>query len=164
MVDSRAWHGADGGQSEDIGAQSVSAKPRRQKSVRRGWQQSCQCVLPEPDVDDHGACVAVVRLPGDGVQEGEPLMSDHDSERTRRDVIRLGAAATAAVSLGVGHAEAQARAGGFLTDPEFATLDELSEMIIPTDAHSPGARAAKVAEFIDRQLAEAWDEKARTDW
>lgn len=91
-------------------------------------------------------------------------MSDHDNELTRRDMIKLGAAATAAVSLGVGHVEAQARAGGFLTESEFATLDELSEMIIPTDAHSPGARAAKVAAFIDGQLAEAFDEKDRTDW
>jgi hypothetical protein len=91
-------------------------------------------------------------------------MSGHDNELSRRDVIKLGAAATAAVSLGVGDVAAQARAGGFLTEGEFATLDELSEMIIPTDAHSPGARAAKVADFIDRQLAEAWDEKPRTDW
>jgi hypothetical protein len=43
-------------------------------------------------------------------------------------------------------------------------LDELSELIIPTDAHSPGARAAKVAAFIDSQLAEAWEDKPRTDW
>jgi hypothetical protein len=91
-------------------------------------------------------------------------MSDQDNELTRRDVIKLGAAATAAVSLGVGHAEAQARVGGFLTDSEFAMLDELSEIIIPTDNHSPGARAAKVAAFIDSQLAEAWEEKDRTDF
>jgi len=91
-------------------------------------------------------------------------MSDHDNELSRRDVIKLGAAATAAVSLGVGHAEAQARVGGFLTDSEFAMLDELSEMIIPTDSHSPGARAANVVAFIDSRLAEAWDEKDRSDW
>jgi hypothetical protein len=91
-------------------------------------------------------------------------MNDHDNELTRREVIKLGAAATAAVSLGVGHAEAQARPGGFLTESEFATLDELSEMIIPTDAHSPGASAAKVAAFIDSQLAGAWEEKDRSDW
>ena len=91
-------------------------------------------------------------------------MSDQENELTRREAIKLGVAATAAVSLGVGHAEAQARVGGFLTDSEFATLDELSEMIIPTDSQSPGARAAKVAAFIDSQLAEAWDEKDRTDW
>ncbi len=91
-------------------------------------------------------------------------MSDHDNELSRRDAIKLAAAATAAVSLGVGHAEAQARVGGFVTENEFAMLDELSEMIIPTDAHSPGARAANVAAFIDARLAEAWEDKARTDW
>ena len=37
-------------------------------------------------------------------------------------------------------------------------------MIIPTDEHSPGARAAKVAAYIDGRLAEAWDEQDRTDW
>ena len=37
-------------------------------------------------------------------------------------------------------------------------------MIIPTDEHSPGARAAKVAAYIDFRLAEAWEEKDRTDW
>ncbi len=91
-------------------------------------------------------------------------MSDHDNELSRRDVIKLGAAATAAVSLGIGRVEAQARVGGFLTDSEFAMLDELSEMIIPTDDHSAGAKAAKVAAFIDSQLAEAWEDKDRTDW
>jgi len=91
-------------------------------------------------------------------------MAAQDNELTRRDVIKLGAAVTVAASLGVAHVEAQARPGGFLTETEFATLDELSEMIIPTDAQSPGARAAKVAAFIDARLAEAWDEKDRTDW
>jgi gluconate 2-dehydrogenase subunit 3-like protein len=91
-------------------------------------------------------------------------MSDDDKELTRRDAIKLGAAATAAVSLGVGHLEAQAQAGGFLTQSEFIILDELSEMIIPTDVHSAGAKAAKVAAFIDSQLAEAWDEKDQSAW
>lgn len=91
-------------------------------------------------------------------------MGDHENDLSRRDVIKLGAAATVAASIGVSDAAGQARVGGFLTEAEFAMLDELSEMIIPTDAHSPGARAAKVAEFIDSRLAEAWDQKDRTDW
>ena len=91
-------------------------------------------------------------------------MGGHDIDLGRRDVIKLGAAATVAASLGVGNAEAQARVGGFLTQAELALLDELSEMIIPADDHSPGARAAKVAEFIDARLAEAWEPKDRTDW
>ena len=37
-------------------------------------------------------------------------------------------------------------------------------MIIPADAHSPGARAAKVAAYIDTRLAEAWDPKDKTTW
>src|SRR4029079_5248395 len=108
--------------------------------------------------------MSIVRVPGDGIPERKPVMSTQDNELSRRDVIRLGAAAGVAASLGVAHVEAQARPGGFLTESEFTTLDELSEMIIPTDAQSPGARAAKVAAFIDSQLAEAWDEKDRTDW
>ena len=91
-------------------------------------------------------------------------MGDHEKDLSRRDVIKLGAAVTVAASLGVANAEAQARVGGFLTQDEFAMLDELSEMIIPTDTHSPGGRAAQVATFIDSRLAEAWEQKDRTDW
>lgn len=42
----------------------------------------------------------------------------------------------------------------FFSPAEFALLDELTELIIPTDEHSPGARAAGVALFIDRRIAE----------
>ena len=37
-------------------------------------------------------------------------------------------------------------------------------MIIPADEHSPGARAAKVAAYIDARLAEAFDAADRTTW
>ena len=99
-----------------------------------------------------------------------------DSEETdlsRRDLIKLGAAATLAASLGVGESlAAQSSAAAapgvasqtFFTPEELALVDELSELILPTDAHSPGARAASVAAFIDGQLAEAWEEKDRTAW
>ena len=91
-----------------------------------------------------------------------------DTDLTRRDLLKLGAAATLAASLGVGDAlAAQSSASAapkFFTPQEFALVDELSEMIIPTDEHSPGARAAKVAAYIDSQLAEAWDEKDKTTW
>jgi hypothetical protein len=91
-------------------------------------------------------------------------MGDHENDLSRRDAIKLAAAATVAASLGVDDAAAQVRIGGFLTEAEFTLLDELSEMIIPADAHSPGARAAKVAAFIDARLAEAWEQKDRTEW
>jgi hypothetical protein len=86
----------------------------------------------------------------------------------RRDLIKLGAAATVAATVGLGTPLAAAAQGAaapvFLTSAEFALLDELSEMIIPTDEHSPGARAAKVAAFIDAQLGEAFEEQERADW
>ena len=50
------------------------------------------------------------------------------------------------------------------TPAEFALVDELSEMIIPTDAHSPGARAARVAGEIDRRLADSLDAKRQAAW
>ncbi len=42
----------------------------------------------------------------------------------------------------------------FFTAAQFALVDDLSEMIIPADDHSPGARAAGVATEIDRHLSE----------
>ena len=43
------------------------------------------------------------------------------------------------------------------TPAEFALVDELSDIIIPTDEVSPGAREARVAGEIDRRLADALD-------
>ena len=98
-------------------------------------------------------------------------MDSHGTDLSRRDLIKLGAAATLAASCGIGDslaaqspASAGAAAAAFFTPEEFAMVDELSELIIPTDGHSPGARAAKVAAYIDARLAEAWEEKDRTDW
>lgn len=95
-------------------------------------------------------------------------MADQDAEISRRQLIKIGAAATVAASLGlsesVAAAQPAAAAPKFFTADEFALLDGLSEMIIPTDAQSPGAGAAGVASFIDARLAEAWDDKDRTDW
>src|SRR5688500_13619856 len=83
-------------------------------------------------------------------------------ELSRRDLIKLGAAATLTASLG--RAEAFAQSPRFSTPPEFALVDELSEIIIPADGHSPGARAAGVAAYIDGRLAEAWDAAEKTAW
>ena len=86
---------------------------------------------------------------------------------TRRDVLRIGAAATVAASVGGAErlaAQAAASQPAFFTPAELALLDELSELIVPTDAHSPGARAAKVAAYIDGRLAEAWEAAERTTW
>ena len=52
----------------------------------------------------------------------------------------------------------------FFTSREFAILDELAEMIIPADANSGGARAAMVAEFLDRRVGESVDPAFRQGW
>lgn len=81
---------------------------------------------------------------------------------TRRDAIKLGAAATLTASMGV--ADALAQPAAFFTREEFALVDELSEMIVPADEHSGGARAANVAAYIDARLAESQDEARKKLW
>jgi hypothetical protein len=84
---------------------------------------------------------------------------------TRREALKIaGGAAFALPALFTREAVAgpaaaaapAAAAPRFLTREEFAVLDELTELIIPADAHSPGARAAKVAGYLDGRLAEAF--------
>ncbi|HLJ51384.1 MAG TPA: gluconate 2-dehydrogenase subunit 3 family protein [Bryobacteraceae bacterium] len=52
----------------------------------------------------------------------------------------------------------------FFTPAELAIAQELTEIIIPADDHSPGAKAAKCAEYIDFRLAETDDAEARRRW
>jgi hypothetical protein len=51
----------------------------------------------------------------------------------------------------------------YLTSTQHATLEALTETIIPTDERSPGARAARVADYIDLLLAES-DEQTQRTW
>lgn len=55
-------------------------------------------------------------------------------------------------------------AGRFFTPAEHALVEELSETIIPADSHSGGARAAKVADYIDQFLRETYDDKQKALW
>jgi len=89
----------------------------------------------------------------------------------RREMIKLTAGAVIAPALpqtgpknGSSPTKAQNGAHRFFTPDEFAMLDELSELIIPTDEHSPGARAAKVAEYIDGVLAESFTDEPKLKW
>lgn len=50
-----------------------------------------------------------------------------------------------------------------LTTAQYATVDAFTEAIIPTDAHSPGAKAARVADYIDLLLSES-DAAVRNTW
>ena len=51
----------------------------------------------------------------------------------------------------------------FFTPEENELVDQLTELIIPADDHSPGARAAKVSLFADLMLATG-DEHAKLHW
>jgi hypothetical protein len=66
----------------------------------------------------------------------------------------LAAALGPATAPAAAAATAAPAAPAFFTAAEFRLLDELTELIIPTDEHSPGARAAEVASYIDRRLSE----------
>ncbi|HXN51493.1 MAG TPA: gluconate 2-dehydrogenase subunit 3 family protein [Candidatus Acidoferrum sp.] len=52
----------------------------------------------------------------------------------------------------------------FFTPAQHALVDELCETIIPADNHSGGAKAAKVADFIDQELRESFDDAQKALW
>jgi Gluconate 2-dehydrogenase subunit 3 len=59
---------------------------------------------------------------------------------------------------------AEAKPGRFFTPAQHALVDELCETIIPADSHSGGAKAAKVADYIDQFLRESFDENQKALW
>lgn len=75
----------------------------------------------------------------------------------RRDLFKISAGAAVAAKL-------SAALHRFFTPAEFALTEELTEMIIPADEKSGGAKAAKVAEYIDFRLSEAFDPAQRDQW
>lgn len=90
------------------------------------------------------------------------------TEFTRRELIKLGAGAAIAATITRLDASAlvqtQDKNPLFFTRQEFALVDELTELIIPSDDHSPGARAALATDYIDFRLSESLDERPRTLW
>jgi len=99
--------------------------------------------------------------------ETDPIVSEGEDDLTRREMIKLGAGAALAVGLMRVNAAAQAVQGKaplFFTKDEFAIVDELTELIIPADDHSPGAKAALVAGYIDFRLSEAFGDNQRILW
>ncbi len=94
-------------------------------------------------------------------------MTDSPESLSRREMIGVTAAALAAPLLNVAAERARSVAGRsdrFLTPEQFALLDELTELIIPADDHSPGARAAEVARYIDGRLAESLEPDWQAQW
>lgn len=95
-----------------------------------------------------------------------------DSDVSRRTALKtlatgLGAAAVIPlVPAEVAEAARQAVASGkttlkFFTPAQHRTVEILSELIIPADDRSPGAREAKVADYIDFILAESAPEEQK---
>jgi hypothetical protein len=103
----------------------------------------------------------------------ETCDTNEEAGLTRREMIKLTAGAVVVAPIvGLAKAQAETIAGAvsqnkaplFFTPNEFALVDELTEMIIPTDDHSPGARAAGVAAYIDKRLAESFEEEPKKSW
>jgi gluconate 2-dehydrogenase subunit 3-like protein len=62
-------------------------------------------------------------------------------------------------------AGAEAKSGvRFFTPAQHTLIEELSETIIPADSHSGGAKAAKVADFIDETVRESTDDQQKALW
>ena len=55
-------------------------------------------------------------------------------------------------------------AAHFFTPAQHAFVEELCETIIPADEHSGGAKAAKVADYIDQVLREGFDDSRKALW
>ena len=90
-------------------------------------------------------------------------MSD-PSDLTRRDALKAAVGTVVASQVTALRAAAAAPALRFFTAEEFALADVLCELLIPADEHSPGARAAGAARYIDGRLAEAFTDEPRTTW
>lgn len=97
---------------------------------------------------------------------------------TRREILKLTASAIVAAPLSaLSNAQAAtehpASSAALITDnkvplfftrDEFKLVDELTELIIPADEHSPGARAANVTAYLDARLAESFEETPKQLW
>ena len=130
------------------------------------------------DIATHNRDALLDQTSADDSSRAElPGSSEISEERSdgvsRREMLKIAAGAVVAAPLVGASLKAKATAtdsaGGaaallFFTPDEFAMVDELTDLIIPTDEHSPGARAAHCAAFIDSQLAEAWDPGSKNEW
>jgi Gluconate 2-dehydrogenase subunit 3 len=86
-----------------------------------------------------------------------------NTDLNRRDLFKsLGAVALGSATLQLTAGEPNAPL--FFGKPDFQLLDTLTEIIIPTDSHSPGARAAGVATYIDSFVARSIDPEEKTSW
>jgi Gluconate 2-dehydrogenase subunit 3 len=73
------------------------------------------------------------------------------------------APATAAGTPPTGEGETKSGAR-FFTTAQHTLVEELSETIIPADSHSGGAKAAKVADYIEQMVRESTDDQQKAIW
>lgn len=85
-----------------------------------------------------------------------------DTNLNRREIFRLFTAAALAGPLALAAPEPDAPL--FFTKDEFAMLDAMTNLMIPTDDHSPGAREAGVPQYIDKTVAEAFLPEQKSSW
>lgn len=52
----------------------------------------------------------------------------------------------------------------FFSPAQHTLVEELTETVIPADSHSGGAKAAKVADYIDQVLRESLDDNQKALW
>ena len=100
-------------------------------------------------------------------REQSPAPPARPGRLTRRGALRSLGAAAGALAIAPPLSETAtaafvqtARSGAaprlkVLTAAEYAAVDALAETIIPADAHSPGAHAARVADYVDLLLSES---------
>jgi hypothetical protein len=108
------------------------------------------------------------------------MKSPAEQEPSRRDALRIITASVCTTTLGAESAAAfqhaahtsaavppSAAGAGytirFFSPEQVRALESLSDIIIPADAHSPGARAARVYEYMDAVVSESGD-STKADW
>jgi gluconate 2-dehydrogenase gamma chain len=83
---------------------------------------------------------------------------------TRRVALKATRGSVVAANVTAVRAAVAAPALRFFTPDEFALSDVLSELLIPADEHSGGARAAGVVAYLDGYLADAFTDEPRQRW
>jgi len=108
------------------------------------------------------------------MSEDEPINLKQDRRQwLKASATVLGASLLPIPSMGQTEAPAaaphakpdQIKTGGrFFTPAQHTLVEELSETIIPADSHSGGAKAAKVADYIEQVLRETTDDNQKQVW
>jgi hypothetical protein len=105
-------------------------------------------------------------------------ISDLPDSPSRRELLRTAGASLSAALLPTSQiqekrrnpvsqpmaAKNSSRSARFFTPGEYALVEELTETIIPADRRSGGAKAAKVADYIEQVVGESLGTEQKTLW